>query len=311
MWANYDFVPGDDLLFYDDYSDDNVGDFPRRLEFVKGNWDIVEMQGRRFLRNTGPRHSAFQVRLPAALPERFTIEFDVHFMSNHPDIGLATTDPENNRVAYLTTNWFNVDEHHTGLAKSGRAGEIPTALNPADEITEGVVPIRIMADGSYVKVYVDKRRVANVPNAQIERTDVLHFENLYHADADEAQMFIGPIRVASGGADLYDRLAAEGQVATRGILFATASDRIRPESTATLKEIGRMLQDHPDLRLRIEGRTDADGDDAYNLDLSSRRAASVKSYLVGEFGIEASRLETVGYGEGKPVADNATAEGKG
>ena len=62
--------------------------------------------------------------------------------------------------------------------------------------------------------------------------------------------------MAAGGKKLYDALAEKGRVATQGIYFDTGSDRIRPESTPTLKEIGTMLKDHPDLKLTIEGHTD-------------------------------------------------------
>jgi outer membrane protein OmpA-like peptidoglycan-associated protein len=121
---------------------------------------------------------------------------------------------------------------------------------------------------------------------------------------------IGPVRIAAGGRDLYDALSRDGRVATHGILFATNSDVIRPESTPTLKEIGDMLAAHPELRLAIEGHTDSDGDDTYNQDLSERRAAAVKAYLVASHGVDAGRLQTAGFGESKPAADNGTPEGK-
>jgi outer membrane protein OmpA-like peptidoglycan-associated protein len=60
----------------------------------------------------------------------------------------------------------------------------------------------------------------------------------------------------------------------------------------------------------IEGHTDADGDDAANQALSEKRAAAVKAFIVSSHGVDASRLEAAGFGESKPVADNATAEGK-
>jgi outer membrane protein OmpA-like peptidoglycan-associated protein len=123
-------------------------------------------------------------------------------------------------------------------------------------------------------------------------------------------ILLGPIRVAAGGRDLYDRLARDGRVATQGVLFATNSDRIRPESTPTLDEIGTMLQNHPELRIAIEGHTDSDGEDAYNQTLSERRAAAVKKFLVEAYRLDASRMETAGFGESKPAADNATPEGK-
>ena len=70
-----------------------------------------------------------------------------------------------------------------------------------------------------------------------------------------------------------------------------------------------MLAGHPDLRLGIEGHTDATGDDAHNADLSVRRARSVVAYLV-EHGIAANRLEASGKGETAPIGDNATPAGR-
>ena len=103
-------------------------------------------------------------------------------------------------------------------------------------------------------------------------------------------------------------LAAEGRVTTRGILFDTGSDRIRPESTPTLAEMGDMLEAHPDLRIAIVGHTDSVGDDAANQELSEGRAASVRRYLMEQRGIDGSRLEDRGKGETEPVADNDTPE---
>ncbi len=71
-----------------------------------------------------------------------------------------------------------------------------------------------------------------------------------------------------------------------------------------------MLEDHPELQISIQGHTDSDGDDAYNKDLSERRAAAVKDYLVETFDIDPDRLQTAGFGESQPVADNSTPEGK-
>ena len=71
-----------------------------------------------------------------------------------------------------------------------------------------------------------------------------------------------------------------------------------------------MLQEYPDLRLSIEGHTDSQGDESFNLDLSDRRAASVRRYLVEEFGIDPNRLSSRGLGETQPVASNDTPEGR-
>lgn len=306
-WANYDFVPGDRILFYDDFSNDNVGDFPRRLEFVRGNWDIIEWEGRRLLRNTGPRRAAFKIVLPETLPERFTIEFDAYFPHVNQRMAVGTEVPEPTMNA-LPGNYFVVARNGTGLAK-GKESEVESLNRTEGTLTERMTPIRVMVDGRYAKVYVNERRVANVPNAQIARNRVIFFENTYFAD-EENPMLLGTIRVAAGGKDLYDVLEAEGRVTTRGILFGTNSARIRPESTPVLKEIGSMLQDHPELTISIHGHTDSDGDDAYNQDLSERRAGAVKDYLVEAYDIDPGRLQTAGFGESQPVADNRSPEGK-
>ena len=120
---------------------------------------------------------------------------------------------------------------------------------------------------------------------------------------------VGNIRIAAGGKKLYDALSANGRVSTQGILFDVGSDRIRPESTPTLKEITAMLKEHADLKLRIEGHTDNVGDDDANQTLSEQRAAAVQAYLVSQ-GIPAGRLKSQGLGASKPVASNDKAEGR-
>jgi outer membrane protein OmpA-like peptidoglycan-associated protein len=127
---------------------------------------------------------------------------------------------------------------------------------------------------------------------------------------DDKPIYIGNIRLAAGGRDLYDDLVEKGRVATRGILFDVDSDRIRPESTPTLEEIGEMLSAHPNLRIAIEGHTDSDGDDAHNQNLSEKRAEAVRQFLIATYGLDGDRLESTGFGESVPAADNDTPEGK-
>ena len=114
----------------------------------------------------------------------------------------------------------------------------------------------------------------------------------------------------AGGRDLYGELEREGRVTLEGIYFDTGSDQLRSESFATLDEVGALLSEHGDLTLLIEGHTDSQGDEATNLDLSDRRAASVRRYLVTELGIDAARLSSRGLGESQPVASNDTPEGR-
>jgi outer membrane protein OmpA-like peptidoglycan-associated protein len=105
-------------------------------------------------------------------------------------------------------------------------------------------------------------------------------------------------------------LAASGRAEVYDIYFDFNSDRIREESSATLKEIGEVMRRHPDWKLAIEGHTDAIGGDASNLDLSQRRAAAVKAALVASQRVAATRLSTTGYGESRPKDTNETLEGR-
>jgi len=308
-WANYDFVPGEQVLFYEDFATDQVGDFPRRLELVRGNWEIVEWEGRRFLRNTGPRHAAVQIPLPSTLPERFTIELDAYLPHGNQQLIVATAPPPTGGiVSALPGNYFQIGAAQ-GTGVTARARTAVRSLNRTPIVSQELAPIRIMVDGRYAKVYVGEQRVANVPNAELPRGGALYLENINFAN-EANPMLIGNIRIAAGGRDLYDELAEKGRVATQGILFATNSDRIRPESTPTLKEIGEMLKAHPELRIAIEGHTDGDGEEEYNQELSERRAAAVKAFLVETYGIADDRLQAAGFGESRPVAENATPEGR-
>lgn len=296
MWLNYDFVPGERILFAEDFEGDGVGDFPRRLEFKTGNMEVADANGRKVLRASSI--SEFYIPLPETLPERFTAEIDYAIL-------------EGVNVSHPLEIHFSDERDHTYVyihpRKAGLMGGGIDSRSESPQQTGVFFPIRVMADGSYVKVYVGDNRVANVPNANLGRSDRIRLR--IRADRNWPKL-IGSLRVAAGGGELYDALARDGRVATQGILFDTGSDRLRPESTPTLEEIARMLQQHADLRLVIEGHTDGVGDEASNQALSERRAESVRQYLIDKQGIEASRLTAQGFGESRPAADNGTLEGR-
>ncbi len=93
------------------------------------------------------------------------------------------------------------------------------------------------------------------------------------------------------------------------ILFATDSDKLLDASYPILDEVASVMDQNQRLRIRVEGHTDTDGNEAHNQDLSTRRAASVRAYLVGK-SVPEDRLESMGCGQGVPVADNKTDDGK-
>jgi len=109
---------------------------------------------------------------------------------------------------------------------------------------------------------------------------------------------------------ISNKLLTEGKLISYGINFDSGKDIVKPASYGAAKAIADVLKENPNMRVRIIGHTDTDGNAANNLDLSKRRATAVKNYLVSEFKIEPSRIETNGKGQTEPLAPNNTEEGK-
>ena len=320
-WANYDFVRGDRIIFADDFGQDRVGNFPRRLALVQGNMEIVELGGQRFLRGTS-EPSVFDIVLPETLPARFTIEFDINLKEArlvestlHAVVGQEGPDAiyeyanftHSDPAVASSTIWWNA--YGAGVAGGHGARAEKMGLRPGEDepLLDQTAHIRVQADGAYLKMYVNENRVADIPNADFARSGRLRF--VLNCHAEEPNM-VGNIVIAAGGQPLYDALVASGRVATQGIYFDPGSDRLRPESTPTLRQIGEMLGSHPELRLTIEGHTDNTGGPAANQALSERRAAAVVRHLVDTFHVEPARLVSRGYGDTRPAAPNTTSEGR-
>lgn len=306
--ANYDFKPGERTLFATDFSDAVVGNFPRKLEFSEGAMAVVKWNGRRWLR--AKEKSMFAIPLGETLPKRFTISFDIRKPNGTDGTVIFTSDKSfvaRNRPIYYKFNYFLIGEYQESGVYSGYPDEMPTAMGSAGAKFSNVVTARIMADGSYAKVYINKTRVANIPNAKLIRENKLWLEIYAYEDSP---VFITDIRVAAGGKDLYSTLESEGRVALQGIHFAKGASAIQPASEKTLKKIADLLKEHTDLNLLIEGHTSNTGSYETNMKLSKERAAAVKSYLVANYGIDASRLKTNGLGSTQPVASNETKKGR-
>ncbi len=310
--SNYDFESGERVLFATDFASDNMGDFPKSLDWKRGTIEVVELGGNRFLR-AGSSNAAFSIPLPEALPEQFTIEVDIYNPSSPYGLIMSTGRvPRSGAGSHggePSIQWAAPAKLGHGLIGSdgSRLAVQQSTLDGVRGYEKGPVTARVMMDGEHLKLYWGTNRIANVPHVEMPRGEFVH---LVLEAGPEQPIYVGNIRVAAGGRDLYAVLEREGRFTADGIEFDTGSDRIRPTSRATLDEIGAMLREHTDLELEIEGHTDSQGSDATNQDLSGRRAASVRTYLIENYGIDAGRLSSVGYGEARPVASNDTPEGR-
>lgn len=311
-WANFDFVPGEKPIFVEDFTRDRVGNFPKRLELSDGNFEVVEWEGKRWLRSGG--QGQFTINLPAELPERWTMEFDATLpwwnMYIYPGKPLDT---------YPSANMQYIDLAVGSRVSAGGAKKTEFDLRSlfgSDIFGDGAltrpIRVRIHQDGAYMKVYLDEIRVANMPNMGRWTGNRINIQTRENTNKGEVQgALITNISINAGGRDMYDALTADGRLALQGIYFDTGSDRIRPESSGTLAEIAAMMQEHGDLKVTIEGHTDNVGDAAANKKLSDARAAAVVAALsAAPYKIGSGRLNSVGFGATKPAKPNDSPEGR-
>ena len=195
---SFDFSRGERPLFYEDYSGDNPGDFPQGLELLEGTWDVVEIDGRRWLRGTGGRGSDFLVVLPETLPERFTIEYQVMYTHRNQVTVMATSALEVGPSGYEGT-LVQVKGDASGVTMPAAGRELLSVVDSGGLLKP--TPVQIIVDGAHLTVFVAGVRVADVPNAHVLRSGQLHFEDPYFS-TPETPVFIGAIRVDADGGDL-------------------------------------------------------------------------------------------------------------
>ena len=226
------------------------------------------------------------------LPEIFTIEFDIYIYNKY-----------NEAYNLNLKNQKQIDIRTNRVSMGNFEGE-PDASSKGT----GWHHIALSFNQRALKVYFDQTRVLNIPNLEKKPTE-MSISALSHGSAKGDPALIKNIRIAKGGVELYDRLLTDGKIITRGIQFDVGKSTLKPESMGVINEIANLMKQHPDVKFSVEGHTDSDGDEAFNLKLSEARALAVKDALV-ELGIDASQLETKGWGESKPLDNNSTPEGK-
>lgn len=304
LYTKYDFIPGSKVLFYDDMKDEEEGEFPYRWKLDNGVFEVVRL-GKEYWIMCTDKGSIRPKIADGPLPEKYTVELEIY--SNGPE----------SQGHWFFLHWVNdagksigfLSLRNNQLTEVQIAGKRISDKRLPEKIAKGVHTMRIMATKRSIKCYIDKERVANIP--KIEGFNAVGFRIVMDPWTKSNQpMLIRSFRFAEGGKSMRQQLADDGKIVTHGILFDPGSHVIKGESFKTLKEIGRLLEDDPELRLSIEGHTDSDGTDESNQSLSQSRSSAVRSYLVSTYSISADRLEAKGLGESKPIDSNDSPEGK-
>ena len=304
LYVKYDFVPGDRVIFYDDMKGEEEGEFPYRWSLDHGVFEVVRLGKEYWIMCTDEGSVRPRIQ-DAPLPPKYTVEMEIY--DNGPGVG----------GHYFDIYWVDGDGDEIGLFYLRRSretylgilGEEKASKTLQEKLSKGIHVMRIMATSRSIKCFIDNVRVANVP--KVEGFNPVGFKVRTNPWSEEGNpvLFRG-FRFAEGGKTMREQLDEEGKIVTHGILFDPDSYTIKGESYKTLKDIGGLLEDDPDLRLSIEGHTDSDGSDEHNMTLSQNRAAAVRDYLISTYGIETDRLEAKGWGESKPIDTNDSAEGK-
>jgi len=317
--SKFDFVPGDKLLFYDDFSSDFIGDFPSKWN-TNGTGEVVTInEGTEKWFEIKAGYNTFYIPDVAPLPEEYTIEFDIMATG----IDNKTSSSTVFRVILNDTDQFKwgsnahasiplCQYHPVGIrVRSNKTGINNSIKADIRNVILKRPHIAIAVNKQRFRLWVDQKKYVDIPRFLPEGNILnrLRFEIPYLRDGTE-RLFIKNLKVAEGGVDLRRQLINRGKFSTNGILFDSGSANIQPQSFGIIRQVSQALKQVPEMRLNIIGHTDADGSDAANLSLSKKRAAAVKQALVSIYNISPDRLQTDGKGESEPVGDNKTPDGK-
>lgn len=299
VWRNYDFVPGNRVLKVVAFDSATVGRFPSaQVRFERGALQVVQLEDGRRLESRA--NSSFMVDLPEVLPEAFSLEFRMRIPTANIGMQVRFDAPDRNRFN-ATDDYLDLTAH-AGIYRGNR--EVSGMHLP--DLVKRDVQVKLQVVKDYAILYLDMVRVGMVPAASFPRSKTIYFRL---GGNQRFPVYVSDIVVAADLADLGDPFTPATPWVTRGIYFDVDSDRLRGESTKALEDLRTLLAQSTAARVAIEGHTDAQGDDAYNQQLSERRAAAVVEYLVAH-GIARSRLVAVGKGESEPAAPNDTPENR-
>lgn len=320
-YTKYDFIPGDKVLYFEDFSQDAIGDFPA-LWTTNGGGEVKTVniaQGHWFHMNKVDAVYCYTKQI--AFPQNFIMEFDVipdveddsHFgytlgFYEDPD-NVELTDEiypgkKGVNIAFEDGDWLTKGYDNSldvGGWLEGQSSTNPVAMKKVNHVIVWVQNRRL-------RIYHLGAKVLDMPTNIHAGTKFNRFR--FSGWSTYGTPYVTNLKVTTASPDTRSKLITEGKLVSYGIYFDVNKDVVKPESYGTISDIAKVLKDNPTVSIKIIGHTDSDGNDAANLDLSKRRAASVKNALVSQFGIGDNRIQTDGKGETQPIASNTSSENK-
>jgi len=289
-----DFIPGEKTIFFDDFSDMDSDEPPPHWKVRGGTVDLRSGGG------VNELYAGNDVGMQSpkmVVPDNFTFQMT---WTGTGQMIWRFQDKDGNQLM-----WAQVRADNNGAIAVAKVVNGSDDLGGGQITTDTSKPVEfdLWAQQGRVRAYLNGTRV--------EDANQVEFAPIASIEVDvSAPIGIRSVRMADSAPDFSIVINSTGKYVTHGINFDTDSDVLKPDSAAVLKQVASGLNKNPNLRLEIDGYTDSVGDAAHNLDLSKRRAKAVQTVLVAQFGIDAARLTSNGFGAAKPTGSNDTPEGR-
>lgn len=317
--SKFDFVAGENILFYDNFDVDAKGDFPAKWN-TNGSGEVVSISRMEGNWLKVPDNTLSFPEIKGPLPENFTIEFDLYYPAGvtRPPVTFGFTEvknPAKESIKYKKIFYFRITPsvgNNIGYFTSLYTGKENTQDWPANQMAGNKIHVSMAVNKQRIRLYMNEQKIFDLPKA----FDLASLRNNFHFRAAELLpkpkegFYVSNLRIAASGTDARSQLLKNGKYSTTGIYFNTGSAVIKPESHGIIMEIAGVLKENPGMKINIIGHTDSDGGDASNMKLSKQRADAVSAYLSKSFDIDSKRIKTDGKGASQPVGSNQSQEGK-
>ena len=328
-----DFKRGSVIMFQDDVTAEQVGEFPSKWDMFSGTTEVKTVAGVKAINLTDNAQVQPLIKEQGAyLPEEFTIEYDFYYWptskvpGNDDYIGLndmklilavtkdrsefpQTGGDGGDLTAFVLTHGVCSSSEHTYYFNGDKKGDFDYSFK------KGWNHVALSFNKRALKVYFNDKRVVNLPRVNQPTWMCFQVPFDYHN-----LTFIRNVVIAKGAVALYDRNAQDvsavekaiqetGKFVTNNILFDTGKATLKQESMIEIMKVADYMKKNPSARFEVQGHTDNQGSDKINDPLSQQRAEAIVKALEG-LGVDGFNLKAVGKGSHEPVADNSTEAGR-
>lgn len=314
------FFPNGEIIYSENFAQDNPGDFPANWETSSGG-EIITVGGTKALKLYP---NSLCIANTGKLPENYALDFDL----TTSNLDYKELSGSEFRVQFVGQNKLNKDlkkraEFHFSLWEGSAVADkihvenygVDSKINnninhDMNSLFNKTIHFTCLVNKKRLRVYIGNDKVIDLPSFLGD--DLGRYIQFYLKGTSPKLnhiVAISNIKITEEGEDIRSMII-KGGFSTTKILFDSGSEKIKPESFTFLDKVGAALKSDNSLKVVIIGHTDSDGDSKANLALSQKRAASVKAYLINKFAIQESNLQTDGKGENEPAADNGSVEGK-